>query len=318
MTDFCLDILGCGSASPTPFRNPSSQVIEYRGRLMMIDCGEGTQAMMRRMKLHFTRLTHIFISHTHGDHCLGLPGLLSTLALNGKTGSVTIVLPAEGVEIMRTIIGYFCREAPFEIIFQPVEGNGGIVLDLPGLTVEAFRLYHRVPAYGYIFREKPKQLHLRGDMVKFLNIPVAQLQHIKNGADFVKADGEIVANSRITSPADPSLSYAYCSDTMFDPRVAESVKGVDVIYHEATYDSSLTPKAEARGHSTAAQAGRIAAMAGARLLIIGHFSKRYIDTEPLAEEARREFPAVIAAHDGMRICFEKELADRKQYSTRND
>lgn len=301
MSDFKLNILGCGSASPTPFRNPSSQVLEYRGRLMMIDCGEGTQAMMRRMKLHFSRLTHIFISHMHGDHCLGLPGLLSTLALNGKTGTVTVVLPKDGVEIMRSILNYFCREAPFEIVFQPIEGDGGEVLNLPGLTVTAFPLYHRVPAYGFIFREKPKQLHLRGDMVKFLQIPIAQLPKIKEGADFVKPDGEVIPNSRITTPASPSVSYAYCSDTMFDQRVAECVKGVDFLYHEATYDSSLAAKASSRGHSTAAEAGLIASMAGVKTLIIGHFSKRYVDVDILVEDARQNFPNVIAAHDGLTI-----------------
>lgn len=301
MSDFKLNILGCGSASPTPFRNPSSQVIEYRGRLMMIDCGEGTQAMMRRMKLHFSRLTHIFISHMHGDHCLGLPGLLSTLALNGKTGAVTVVLPKDGVEIMRANTDYFCREAPFEIIYQPIEGNGGLVLDLPGLTVEAFPLFHRIPTYGFLFKEKPKCRHLRGDMVKFLQIPIAKLKDIKEGADFVKPDGTIVPNERITSPADASASYAYCSDTMFNPRVAESIKGVDVVYHEATYDSSLKESAVARGHSTATEAGEIAALANAKKLIIGHFSKRYTNVEALAEEARTKFPNVIAARDGLKI-----------------
>lgn len=301
MADFTLNILGCGSATPSPLRNPSAQVVDYRGRLMMIDCGEGAQATMRRMGLPFHRISHIFISHMHGDHCFGLPGLLSTLNLQDKGGKVVVVLPEGGVEIMKSITDYFCRENSFEIEFQPVSGNGGLVLDLPSMTVEAFPLYHRVPAYGYLFREKPKQLHLRGDMMEFYNVPVAQRQNIKNGADFVKDNGDIVPNAWLTRPADPSLSYAYCSDTVYDRRVAEAVKGVDLLYHEATYDSSFAEKALARGHSTAAQAWKIAAQAGAKELIIGHFSKRYTSTDLLVEEAAKEFPNVIAASDGMTV-----------------
>ncbi|MDE6101262.1 MAG: ribonuclease Z [Paramuribaculum sp.] len=305
MSDFQVNILGCGSATPSPLRNTSAQVIDYRRRLMMIDCGEGAQSAMRRMGLQFSRLTHIFISHMHGDHCLGLPGLLSTLALHGKEGTITVVLPESGLRIMKEITDYFCREPQLEIIFQPVGGNGGIVADLPSMSVEAFPLYHRIETYGYIFREKPKQRHLKGDMVNFYNVPVAMRPLLKEGADFVTEDGRTIENRLLTTDPDPSRSYAYCSDTMFDERVAKAVNGVDLLYHEATYGHSLVSNAHERGHSTALEAARIASLANAGNLMIGHYSKRYTDVTPLVREAQTVFPKVIAAHDGLKIDLEK-------------
>lgn len=301
MAQFQINILGCGSATPTPRHNPSCQVVDFRDNLLMIDCGEGAQSMMRRMKLRFSRLNHIFISHLHGDHCFGLPGLLSTMGLHERTGTVTVHMPAQGLEAMKSFTDFFCRESPFDIVYDPIEGTGGTVLDTPSLTVEAFPLYHRVPCYGYIFREKPKQRHLRGDMVKFYDIPVAQLHAIKEGADYVCPDGTVIDNRRLTTDADPAMSYAYCSDTMFDERVAQAVKGVDVLYHEATYHSSLEHLARERGHSSAAQAARIATMAGAKRLIIGHYSKRYVEVDELLADARQHFDNVTAADEGLRI-----------------
>lgn len=301
MEKFEVNILGCGSATPTPRHNPAAQVVDFRDNLLMIDCGEGTQRMMRKMGLRFSRLNHVFISHLHGDHCLGLPGLMSTLALHERTGKVMVHLPAEGVEIMKSMTDFFCRQCTYEIEYQAIDGDGGVVLDTPSLTVEAFPLYHRVTCYGYVFREKAKLRHLRGDMVKFHEVPVSLLHDIKLGADFVKPDGTVVPNAALTTDADPSRSYAYCSDTMFDERVARAVEGVDVLYHEATYHSDLAEQARERGHSTAAEAGRIARMAHVKQLVIGHYSKRYTDTEVLVADARTEFDVVTAADEGMVI-----------------
>lgn len=303
MAKFRINILGCGSATPSARHNPSCQVVDFRDRLMMIDCGEGAQVQMRRMKLKFQRLSDIFITHLHGDHCFGLPGLLSTLALHEKGGKVTVHMPPQGLEMFRSFVNYFCRETPYEIEFLPVPERG-IVYEDHALTVETFPLYHRIPCVGYIFREKPKQRHLRGDMVKFFNIPVALLGGIKTGKDFVTPSGDVIANDRLTLPADPAVSYAYCSDTVFDERVAEAVRGVDVLYHEATYGDENEHNATERGHSTARQAARIARMAGVGRLIIGHYSKRYTDVEVLLREARQEFDAVVAADEGLSIDLE--------------
>lgn len=301
MAKFQINILGCGSATPTLRHNPSCQVIDFRDRLFMIDCGEGAQVEMRRMKLSYQRLSHIFISHLHGDHCFGLPGLLCTMGLHQKGGKVTVCMPQQGLELFRSFVNYFCKETPFEIEFIPVPKEGGVVYEDHALTVEAFPLYHRVPCYGYIFREKPKQLHINGEMAKFYQVPVYMMNDIRCGADFVTPSGEVIPNKILTTPADAATSYAYCSDTVFDSRVAESVKGVDVIYHEATYADDNIDKALERGHSTARQAAIIAREAGARELIIGHYSKRYKDYEVMLSEAKEEFDCVIAADEGMKI-----------------
>lgn len=301
MAQFSVNILGCGSATPSLIHNTSSQIVDFRDTLMMIDCGEGTQQQVRRLGFNFSRIRRIFISHLHGDHCLGLTGLLSTLSLHGRTGEVEVYMPQEGIDIFTRMLEFFLKEHSYAIKLIPVSGRGGLLVDDPSLTVTAFPLFHRVPCYGFIFREKPKLRHLRGDMVKFFNIPVSQLQSIKEGSDWRSPEGELIANERLTTPADPSCSYAYCSDTMFDQRVADSVRGVDVIYHEATYDDSLRQKAFDRGHSTALQAARIAKEAGAKILIIGHYSKRYRTTDILVEEARTTFPYVIAANEGLRL-----------------
>lgn len=257
--------------------------------------------MMRLMHLKFSRLNHIFISHMHGDHCFGLPGLLSTLALLDKTGTVTVHLPESGLDTMRNFIEAFSRDSDYELIWDPIPAKGGRLLTTPSLTVDAFPLYHRIPCTGFIFRETPKARHLRGDMIRFYNIPVSLLEGIRHGNDYVTPEGRVVPNAALTTDPDPSVSYAYCSDTMFDPRVARAVEGVDLLYHEATYGNERAASARERGHSTAAEAGRIARMAGVGKLIIGHYSKRYPDSEVLAREARDEFDIVIPANEGLKI-----------------
>jgi len=302
MARFAVDILGCGSATPTVRHLPSSQVVDFRDRLMMVDCGEGAQLQFRRMRLKFSRLGHIFISHIHGDHFLGLPGLLSTLALHDTGGTITVHAFAEGLDILRRMMQVFCRDTSFDIVYSPVEPGRAVILDDHALTVETFPLYHRVPAVGYIFREKPKARHLRGDMIRFFDIPVSALQAIKDGADYVMPDGRVIANERLTTDPDPVMSYAYCSDTAFDLRVARDIEGVDTIYHESTYLDDNAHKAAPRGHSTARQAGIIAREAGARTLILGHYSQAYDDDSLFAAQAAEEFDGrIIAAREGMKI-----------------
>ena len=301
MESFKVNILGCGSATPSMRHNPSCQVINFRESLMMIDCGEGAQLQLRRNSLKFSRLTHIFISHTHGDHCLGLPGLLSTLSLHGREGCIKVYMLKEGIRMLKPVIEYMCPHCSFDVEFVEINPKGGLLLETNALTVEAFPLYHRVPCVGFIFREKKKPRHINGEMVKFYDVPVRLIQDLKDGADLVLPDGRVVPNSVLTSDPNPATSYAYCSDTTFDPRVAEAVRGVDTIYHEATYTSDLEDKAFERGHSTAAQAATIAKMAGAKRLIIGHYSKRYEEPAELLPEALAIFPNTIAADEGMSI-----------------
>lgn len=302
MADFKVFVLGCGSAKPSVRHLPSCQAIEYRGKLMLVDCGEGAQLSICRQHLNFSRLTDVFISHLHGDHLLGLPGLLSTLSLHGKGGKVRVHIFEKGARLMHEILSTVGHETSFEIEYDILDPNGThVIYEDNALTVKSFPLHHSVPCVGFRFDEKPKPRHLRGDMAKFLEIPVRELAGIKAGADFVRADGTVFTNDRLTTPADPSASYAYCSDTMFNPAVAESVRGVDLLYHEATYGDELAVKGAERGHSTASEAAEIARMAGAKRLLIGHYSSRYNDTDELLQQARAVFPDTIAATEGMKI-----------------
>ncbi|MDE6288007.1 MAG: ribonuclease Z [Muribaculaceae bacterium] len=302
MSDFRIHYLGCGSATPTVRHLPSCQVVEFRGRLMMIDCGEGAQLQFRRQRLKFSRLNHIFISHLHGDHFLGLPGLLSTLALHGVGGTVTVHTFAEGADILQRILAVFCRELGYELKFNIIEPKRAVIYSDKSMTVETFPLKHRVPAVGFLFREHPGERHIIGDMARFLEIPLSQLPAIKAGADFVRPDGSVVPNERITTPPSPAMSYAYCSDTVFNPAIADDIRGVNTLYHEATYLDDSAYKAAARGHSTASQAGRLATLAGAKRLVLGHYSQAYDSDELFAEEASTTFDGeVIAAHEGLTI-----------------
>lgn len=301
MAEFSVNILGCGSATPSLRHLPSSQVVDHDGRLFMVDCGEGTQLQMRRMKIGFSKLRHIFISHLHGDHLLGLPGLLSTLALHDIGGEVHVYLFKEGIAWLQEYARISRHHADLQVVYHPVEREHAVVYDDGRLTVETFPLYHGVPCVGYIFREKPKPRKIRGDMVEFYNVPVYRRAELKDGADFVTPDGRIIENCRLTLDPDPPSSYAYCSDTAFHQGVIDSVRGINTIYHEATYADDKMSKAKERGHSTARQAGIVAREAGAGKLIIGHYSKSYPDESLHLQQAREEFGNVIAAEEGMRI-----------------
>ncbi|MDE6563439.1 MAG: ribonuclease Z [Muribaculaceae bacterium] len=300
MSYFSVTILGCGSATPTLRHNPSAQLVTYRQQAMLIDCGEGTQLQLRRYGCSFAKISHIFLSHLHGDHFLGLPGLLSTMALHDVGGTVTIHTFAEGAALIRNILDLVCRDRPYTLKFDIIDPkNPGIVYSDAQLEVEAFPLYHRVPCVGYIFREKPKKRHINGEAAKFYGVPHYAMESLREGADLELPDGRVIANSLLTKDPDRAMSYAYCSDTTYDPRVAEAVRGVDVLYHEATYGDNMEAKAKPRGHSTARQAARIAEMAGAGKLVIGHYSKTVENPAVLVAEASEEFKNVIAANEGL-------------------
>lgn len=284
---------------------PACQVVEHNRELLMIDCGEGAQRSIMMQGLPFTRLRHIFLSHLHGDHCLGLPGLLSTLSLHQMGGTLTVHTFAEGAEIFQKILDFFCRERSFNLEFNILDPKGGeVALDTKSLTVTTIPLRHRVPTVGFLMREKPKPRHIIGDAVKFFGVPVSQMKAIKEGADFVRDNGEVIANARLTRDADPSASYAYCSDTMYFPELAEWVRDVDLLYHEATYADDSLAKAASRFHSTASQAATVARDAHVKRLLIGHYSKAYTDEERHLREARAIFPDTILAHEGLRLKIE--------------
>ncbi|MDE6125537.1 MAG: ribonuclease Z [Muribaculaceae bacterium] len=302
MDQMTLHILGCGSATPSLRHLPACQVIEYRGRLMMIDCGEGAQLSMRRAGLHMNRLTDIFISHLHGDHCLGLPGLLSTLSLQQTGGALTVHTFPDGARIFREMVSFFAPKLTYDLRFNEISPKGRqTILDTGALTVSTFPLHHRVPCVGFRIDEKPKERHLRGDAANFYGIPPYLRRAIKQGADFTRPDGTVVPNSVLTLPPDPACSYAYCSDTLYFPSLADDVRGVTLLYHEATYADDNLEKAAGRFHSTASQAARIALAADAGTLMLGHFSKAYNNEERHLAEARAIFPRTILANEGLSV-----------------
>ena len=301
MTKLELSILGCGSATMTPRHQPSCQVLNVRDNLMMIDCGEGAQLAVRRMRLKLMRLNHIFISHLHGDHCFGLPGLVSTMALLNRTNSLTIHTFKDGAELFGQMLDYFCRERPFEVRFNIIDTHKRIIWEDDAITVTTFPLVHRVPAVGFLFQEKPKLRHIIGEEVKRLGIPHYAMNSLRQGHDWLTEGGIIIPNEQLTTPADRAISYAYCSDTKFSKRLIKHVEGVDWLYHEATYDDSLRIKAHKRYHSTSLEAATVAREAGVGQLILGHFPKRYDDETILLNEARTIFPNTRLANEGLTI-----------------
>ena len=298
MEPFEIHILGCGSALPTTRHNASAQIVKIGNKQFMIDCGEGTQVQLRRNHIHFSFINHIFISHLHGDHCFGLIGLISTFALLGRTAPLHIYADHNLERVMKPQIDFFCKGMNYPLFFHSIDATKReIIFEDNTITVETIPLKHRMPCCGFLFREKPKRRHLIGDAVNFYNIPAYMRQAIKDGADYTTPDGETIPNSRLTKDADRSRSYAYCSDTAPCDNSLQ-LKDVDLLYHEATFADSEKERAAQTMHSTARQAAQVAAAAGAKRLLIGHYSSRYETVDTLLEEAQELFPATIAANEG--------------------
>ena len=291
MEKFELHILGCGSALPTTRHFPTSQIVNVRDKLFMIDCGEGAQLQFRKSHLKFSRLNHIFISHLHGDHCFGLLGLISTLNLLGRTAELHIQSP-KGLETLLTpMLDFFNRQMTYKVLFHEFDTKEPMqIYEDRSLTVTTIPLRHRMPCCGFLFAEKRRPNHIIREMVDFYQVPVYELNRIKNGADYVTPEGKTVSNNLLTRPSAPSRSYAYCSDTIYLPSIVEQIKGVDLLFHEATFANEDAPRAKETFHTTAAQAAEIARKAEVKKLLIGHFSARYEDENILLQEASAIFP----------------------------
>jgi len=294
-----LTILGSSSALPTSERYPSAHVLNAHERLFLIDCGEGTQMQLRRNRIRFGKINHIFISHLHGDHIFGIYGLLSSFSLMGRKSPLHLYAPENYQQILRSHLSDFDINLSFEIDFIPLKGNDPfLILDDKYLTVTAFPLQHRVPAFGFLFREKLSDRNIVKEKIDEYQIPTVRIPAIKKGEDFITSDGLVISNSELTLPPHEPLSYAYCSDTSYFKRLASFVKGVTLLYHEATFDKSLSKLAEVTGHSTTLDAAKTALKADAGCLIIGHFSSRYKSVSFLVEESREIFSDTFAAIDG--------------------
>ena len=299
---FSLFILGSSSALPTSKRFPTAHVLNIQERFFLIDCGEGTQMQLRRMHFKLGRLNHIFISHLHGDHVFGLFGLLSSLGLMGREQDLQLYGPPQLERVILQHIKMFDIHLPYKVIFYPLKcERSEVVYEDKVLTVRHFPLSHRIPACGYLFTEKERIRNFRPGVIEKYRIPITKRKGIQQGNDFVTEEGKIVSNEQLTLPGPLPRSYAFCSDTQYDRSIIQFVKGVDLLYHEATFSNADVDRAHETKHSTARQAALIAREAGVKKLVIGHFSARYKDLNLLLEEAREIFPATFLAEDGERF-----------------
>lgn len=302
MEKFEIHILGCGAALPTPRRLSSSQVVNIREKLFMLDCAEGTQMALRRSHISFSHLQAIFLTHLHGDHVFGLIGMLSTFGLMGRIQDLHIYGPKDLQRIFQPQIDYFCADSPYKIFLHEIDTKTPqVVYEDRSVTISSLPLSHRVPCCGYLFQEKPTPRHILRDMIDFYHIPISQINNIKAGMDWTTEDGTLISNDKLTTPPAPVRSYAYCTDTTYRPQLAELIQHVTCLYHEATFTNEHALLAQKTYHSTAEQAARIALEAHAQQLVLGHFSSRYKSEVPLLEEAQQIFPNTILAEDTMSI-----------------
>ena len=299
MTKFQITILGCGSAMPTTLHNPPSQLIDLHEKLFMIDCGEGTQLQMRRYKARMSKLHSLFISHLHGDHIFGLPGLLSSLSMLGRTNELNLYAHREIDFLLNPLLGYLGKFISFKINLIPLNPVGvELLFENSAMKVTSFPLKHRIATNGFLFEEKASPRHIIREMIDFYGIPIKQINLIKQGADHITSDGTVVRNELLTLPGKAVKRYAYCSDTAYAPEIIPHIEGVDLLYHEATFAESELSRAGETYHSTARQAAEIARAAGVKKLIIGHYSSRYNELETLLKEAVAVFPNTELADEG--------------------
>lgn len=304
MAKFEVTILGCGAPNPTLRHMTTCQVVNYQDKLYMLDCGEAAQWSMQKYDQKFSKLTAIFISHLHGDRFLGLPGLLSTMALNGRKEPISVFATPDAIAFFKVMMATVCAYPGYEIRYVEVDPDKPqVLMEDKNIRISSFPLFHRVPCVGFRFDEMPKPLHMRGDRLKELGVPYKEIPKIQKGEDYVREDGTIIPNAELTTSADPSFSYAYCSDTAADQRVVQAVKGCHTIYHEATYTDEYAETAADRGHSTARQAARVAREAGCCRLILGHFSAKYLDESHADQlsQAQEELPSAILADEGLTV-----------------
>lgn len=294
-------ILGSGAAAPTLNRNHTAQIVQSEKQQFLVDCGEGTQLQLRRYKVRFQQINHIFISHLHGDHFFGLVGLLSTMHLLGRKNPVHIYGPEELKEIVETNFKYSGGKLSFSLIFHAVEGGNGLVYQDEEITVSRIAMTHRVKCFGYKFQENPKPRRINGPKVEEFQVPNHYRPKLKTGKDWLNDKGELIKNSELTFDPQPSHTYAYCSDTAYNEKIIKLIEGVDLLYHEATFLEKEAKRAKQTYHSTAKQAATIAQKAKVKNLLIGHFSNRYLELEPVLKEAKNVFESTQLAIEGRRF-----------------
>lgn len=299
-----LTILGCYAATPRTLTNPTSQVLEIRNRLFLIDCGEGTQVQLRKNKIKFSKINHIFISHLHGDHFYGLIGLISTFMLLGRTADLHVYGPKGIKEIILLQLKLSNSWTSYNLYFHELTSSESeIIFEDEKVIIKTIPLKHRVYTNGFLFQEKIGDRKLDMNAVQNHNIDTCYYQKIKNGKDIELEDGTIIPNSKLTFDPIPPKSYAFCSDTVYDESIIPIIQNTDILYHESTFLETEAHLSEKTMHTTAKQAATIALKANVKRLIMGHYSTRYASIELFKEEAETIFPNVLLADDGKTFEF---------------
>jgi len=302
---FEITILGSSSALPTSKRFPSAHVVKIHERFFLIDCGEGTQIQLRKFKIGFSKINHIFITHLHGDHFFGIWGVISTFNLLGRKNDLHIYSPGNLEKKVYSVINK--KEISFNIFFHRLSHeNKKIIYETKSIEISAFPLDHRIETYAYLLKEKPKERNIKKEAIKKYKLGIKDILSIKQGNDFFTEDGKKVKNSTISIPPCKSRAYAYCSDTKYKKEIIPYLKNIDILYHEATFAKDLQETAEITKHSTSEDAGNIALKANVVKLLIGHFSTRYKNTNTIFEETKAIFPNTQAVNDGDKIIIPLE------------
>ena len=298
---FAVTILGNNSAVPAFDRHPTSQVVTVDGNNYLVDCGEGTQIQMINYKIRRGKISHIFISHLHGDHYFGLVGLINSFSLLGHQQELNVFGPKPLKEIIDIQIKVADTQLCYPLHIHTIDGPGTLV-DTDKLTVKCFRTNHRIECYGFSFTEKKPSRKLNPDKAREYGIPTNFYERLKNGEDYTQKDGTLVKNDLVTEEGKRGRTYAFCADTKYDESIIPHISGADMIYHETTYLDALRERAETRFHSTSKQAATIAQKAGVKKLLIGHFSSKYDTLDEFETEAREVFPNTELALEG--VCYE--------------
>ena len=299
MIPFTVTVLGNGSAVPTSFQNPSAQLVTYGNRRFLVDCGEGTQMRMIDFKTGHRHIDHIFISHLHGDHFFGLIGLINTLHLYGRRQLLTIYAPEELKRVIEVQLEVSKSNLSYSLLFHNLGQNFNKPLYADrNLEIFHFPLKHRIPTFGFIFKEKPTERKLKKSFVNEYNPSIEQMHAVKSGNDYKTEDGRRIPNKEITNDPNPPRMYAYCSDTAYSEEIVPFINDADLLYHEATFDNEQEQKAMDKFHSTAAQAALIAKKANVGKLMLGHYSARFKEKDHLLVEAKAVFPATILSEEG--------------------
>ena len=302
MSEFQLTILGCGSALPAKGRNPSAQLLRAGKHRILIDCGEGTQHRIREQHVKMQSISHVLISHMHGDHYLGLMGLLFSMTLLGRKSEITIAGPAQVKELIDMHLGHAKAGLGFPINYLFTQSKEpALILDLEGATITSIPLRHKIPTTGFLVREKPRLRKLIAAQLERYNVPIKPRRDIAGGADYIQENGERISNQELTEDPKQPKSYAYCSDTAFIPELPETIRNVDLLYHESTFVQADVERAHRTKHSTAREAAEIAKEAGVKRLLLGHYSARYDSLDEILSEARDVFQESYLSEEGMEI-----------------